>query len=71
MLFTIWWLTGLNSSKLCVLDLHYTITYYVVAHFHYVSINGAVFAFYLLVLLLANVKFCDIHINEELGQIHF
>ncbi len=46
-------------------------TYYVVAHFHYVLINGAVFAFYLPAFIFGLQPVTDIVIIEELGQIHF
>ncbi len=68
-LFTIGGLTGLMMA-MGPADMQYHSTYFIVAHFHYVLVPGAVFA------LMAGVyywlpKWCGNMYDERLGKIHF
>ena len=68
-LFTIGGLTGLMMA-MGPADMQYHSTYFIVAHFHYVLVPGAVFS------LMAGVyywlpKWCGNMYDERLGKIHF
>jgi cytochrome c oxidase subunit 1 len=68
-LFTIGGLSGLMLA-IAPADFQYHDTYFVVAHFHYVLVPGAVFG------IMAGVyywlpKWCGRMYNEPLGQLHF
>jgi cytochrome c oxidase subunit 1 len=68
-LFTIGGLTGVVLSN-ATLDVAFHDTYYVVAHFHYVSSMGAVFALFA-GFYYWTPKIVGRNINDFLGKIHF
>lgn len=68
-LFTIGGLSGLMLA-IAPADFQYHDTYFVVAHFHYVLVPGAIFSIFAAVYYWLP-KWCGHHVDETLGKTHF